>query len=73
MKNFIFKSQLDLQKMFSIKLEAIQSELRHQRTDNVVILAMLNKLVTNQNLQTQVDEYFDQSEDTPEHEDKEPD
>ncbi len=59
MTNFIFKSQ-GLIKNVYIKLETIQAELRHQRSDNVVILSLLSKLVTNANLQKQVDEYFDE-------------
>ncbi len=58
MTNFIFKSQGTF-KTICNKLEIIQSELRHQRSDNVQILHMLNKLVTDQNLQKQVDEYFE--------------
>ncbi len=69
MTNFIFKSQGTFKKI-SNKLEMIQSELRHQRQDNQQILYLLNKLIVNNNLQKQVDEYF---EDTPETEDKEPD
>ncbi len=59
MTNFIFKSQ-GLIKNVDNKLQMIQSELRHQRADNVMILHMLNKLVTNANLQKQVDEYFEE-------------
>ncbi len=70
MTNFIFKSQ-GLIKNVDNKLSMILSELRHQRIDNVAILALLNKLVTNANLQTQVDQYFendaeDKAEQVPE-------
>ncbi len=61
MTNFIFKSQGTF-KTICNRLDIIQSELRHQRSDNVQILFMLNKLVTDQNLQKQVDEYFDEDE-----------
>ncbi len=40
------------------KLESIQKELRHQRQDNKDIKLMLNKLLVDKHLQTQVDEYF---------------
>ncbi len=63
MTNFIFKSQ-GLIKNVVNKLEIIQSELRHQRSDNVQILFLLNKLITNANLQKQVDEYFEDEEPT---------
>ncbi len=66
MTNFIFKSQGTFKKI-SNKLEMIQSELRHQRQDNVQILYLLNKLILDKNLQKQVDEYFeDDSKITPE-------
>ncbi len=57
MTNFIFKSS-GLIKNVYIKLEIIQSELRHQRSDNVQILFLLNKLLTNKKLQTQVDDFY---------------
>jgi len=59
MTNFIFKSQ-GLIKNVDNKLAMILSELRHQRQDNQQILFVLHKLVTNANLQKQVDEYFDE-------------
>ncbi len=66
MTNFIFKSQ-GLIKNIANKLEMIQAELRHNRVDNVQILFLLNKLITNANLQKQVDEYFeDTAEPSPE-------
>jgi len=61
MTNFIFKSQ-GLIKNVDNKLGIILSELRHQRSDNVQILYLLNKLLVNKNLQTQVDEYFDEDQ-----------
>ncbi len=62
MTNFIFKSQGTFKKI-SNKLDIIQSELRHQRSDNVQIIYLLNKLLTDKNLQKQVDQYFDQDND----------
>ncbi len=58
MTNFIFKSQ-GLIKNVVNKLEIIQTELRHQRSDNAHIILLLNKLVINAHLQTQVDDYYD--------------
>ncbi len=63
MTNFIFKSQGTFKKI-SNKLEIIQSELRHQRSDNVQILYLLNKLLVNKKLQKQVDDYFEEGEDS---------
>ncbi len=65
MTNFIFKSQ-GLIKNVDNKLGMILSELRHQRSDNVQILFLLNKLCVDKNLQKQVDQYFeDDPEETP--------
>ncbi len=64
MTNFIFKSQGLIKNVYN-KLEVIQTELRHQRSDNVQILFLLNKLITNANLQKQVDEYFSEDETSP--------
>ncbi len=64
MTNFIFKSQGTFKKI-SNKLEIIQSELRHQRSDNVQILFLLNKLLTDKNLQKQVDQYFEDDQTSP--------
>ncbi len=60
MTNFIFKSQGTYKKLCQ-QLVIIQSELRAQRQDNTQILFLLNKLLVNKNLQTQVDEYFKES------------
>ncbi len=60
MTNFIFKSQGTYKKL-CLKLDIMQSELRAQRQDNIQILFLLNKLLVNKNLQTQVDSYFDDS------------
>ncbi len=61
MQNFIFKSHETFKKI-SNKLDIIQSELRHQRQDNVQIIYLLNKLMVNKNLQKQVDDYFTEDE-----------
>ncbi len=61
MTNFIFKSQGTYNKI-SNSLEIIQTELRHQRADNVMILRLLNKLVITSHLQKQVDDFYDDSE-----------
>ncbi len=75
MKNFIFKSEADFHKIIFNKLEIIQSEQRHNRSDISMVLHMLNKLVVNRNLQKQVDDYFDDEETShqTDNEDKEPD
>ncbi len=64
MTNFIFKSQ-GLIKNVDNKLKMILSELRHQRSDNIQILFLLNKLLVNKNLQKQVDQYFEDDETSP--------
>ena len=64
MTNFIFKSQGTYKKLCQ-QLEIIQSELRHQRSDHSVILALLtkieHKIVLEKDLQKQVDDYFDET------------
>ncbi len=64
MTNFIFKSSVrttDLQKI-NQKLLIIQAELRHNRSDNVLILSLLSKLSINSHLQKQVDDYYGNDE-----------
>ncbi len=62
MTNFIFKSaRTDLQKIYQ-KLDMVQSELRHQRQDNIQILYLLNKIINNDKLQKQVDDFYDRPE-----------
>ncbi len=39
----------------------IQSELRHQRNENQVMLGLLTRLFNNSTLQTQVDDYYEDS------------
>ncbi len=64
MKN-LFLSPTGLLKNVFNKLEMVQSELRHQRQDNVQILFLLNKLLVDSRLQKQVDEYFEKDETSP--------
>ncbi len=66
MTNFIFKSANRLIKNSPLtegyimtKLQSIQLELRHQRQGNKDIKLMLDKLLIDKHLQTQVDEYFE--------------
>ncbi len=60
MTNFIFKSANRLIKNVDNKLSIIQTELRHQRSDHVQILFLLNKLLTAKALQKQVDDYYEE-------------
>ncbi len=64
MTNFIFKSSGLIKNVYN-KLDMIQAELRHQRSDNVAILFKLDKLLNQKALQKQVDEYFDDDETSP--------
>ncbi len=59
MTSFIFKSQGTYKKLIN-KLEIIQSELRHQRMEHVMILSILEKLTVDKNLQSQADKYFNE-------------
>ncbi len=64
MKNFIFKSSKDfglIKNVFN-KLDMVLAELRHQRQDSVQILFLLNKILTDKNLQKQVDQYFEEDD-----------
>ncbi len=66
MTNFIFKSQkTSTYKKLVNKLEIIQTELRHQRVEHAKILLLLDKLIVDKHLQTQVDQYFKDTEDGP--------
>ncbi len=60
MTNFIFKSQGTYKKLCQ-QLVIIQTELRHQRADNRQILFMLDKLIVDKNLQTQVEDFYEES------------
>ncbi len=59
MTNFIFKSQGTYKKLV-LKLEIIQSELRHQRVDMSHVLLLLNKMVNDHRLQTQVNDFYNE-------------
>ncbi len=59
MKNFIFKSDADFHKIVFNKLETILGEQRHQRDDLRVITRMIDGLINDDNLQNQVDSYFE--------------
>ncbi len=74
MTNFIFKSANRLSKNSSIdlgildnRLNLIQTEMRHQRSDLRDISRKIDRLLVDKHLQMQVDNYFD-DEDTS-HED----
>ncbi len=68
MKNFIFKSiETDLQKIITIiasELNLLQKNILYitYRTDS--ILKVVNKLENDKGLQKQVDEYFEDDEET---------
>ncbi len=69
MNNFIFKSSKRLIKNSPItldglgrQLDLIQVELRANRADNLDIKRMLNKLLIDKHLQSQVDEYFERDD-----------
>ncbi len=66
MKNFIFKSEADFHKIVFNKLETILTEQRHQRADLQTIQRMIQTLINDDNLQTQVNQYFeDDQKDIP--------
>ncbi len=72
MKNFIFKSPQDFHKIVFNKLDMVLAEQRHARQDLAVILRGLNLVINDAKLQKQVDEYFDDEDntkDTPDAED----
>lgn len=63
MSKFLFKSNnSDFYKNIINKLEVILMEQRHQRSDLSILTGMMNKLINSTNLQKQVDEFFDDSE-----------
>ncbi len=75
MKNFIFKStDADLQKMFQL-LNTIQSNVLYLTWNVDVIRKDLRKVIVDNGLQKQVDEYFEKDETShqTDNEDKEPD
>ncbi len=66
MNNFIFKSPRRLVKNSSINLEILdrrldhmQTEMRHQRSDLRDISRKIDRLLIDKHLQFQVDEYFE--------------
>ncbi len=61
MKNLFLSPNGLLKNVFN-KLDIILAEQRHNRSDIVLVLSLLNKLVVHQNLQKQVDDYFDDDE-----------
>ncbi len=46
------------------KIDFVLSEQRHQRSDLQDIKRMINKLLIDEHLQQQVDEYFDEAEES---------
>ncbi len=84
MNNFIFKSPRRLVKKLSNtpevdlilrRLDIILEQNRNLRQDLVDMRLMINRLLIDKHLQMQVDTYFedDKPEETPEHNDEEPD
>ncbi len=67
MKNFIFKSS-DLNngliKNVFNKLDILLAEQKHQRSDLSILLALSKQVINSLNLQKQVDDYFDEDEDS---------
>ncbi len=62
MKNFIFKSNAsDLQKMFQ-SIETIQKNVLYLTYRLDLVLKKVSELATDQGLQKQVDEYFEEDE-----------
>ncbi len=71
MNNFIFKSPKRLVKNSSInldildrRLELIQREMRHQRSDLHDLSRKIDRLLIDKHLQFQVDEFFEKDEQT---------
>jgi len=62
MTNFIFKSQGTYKKLANM-LTVMLSEQRQQRSDLNEIKFMLDKLLTNKKLQTQVEDFYGTTED----------
>ncbi len=68
MKNFIFKSsEADLQKMFQI-LETLQKNVLYTTHRVDFIIKEIRGQSVNKDLQKQVDEYFDDTQNIPEKE-----
>ncbi len=68
MKNFIFKSQDNstYKKLFQ-SIETIQKNVLYLTYRTDALLKLVNKLVVDKNLQSQVDEFFDDTEDESSH------
>ncbi len=65
MKNFIFKStDADFKKMFQL-IETIQKNVLYLTYRIDTILKNTNKIVVDKNLQSQVDDYFENDETSP--------
>jgi len=62
MKNFIFKSEADFHKIVFNKLDMLLDEQRHQRMDLTIIIRKLTKMEIADDLQKQVDDYFDKDD-----------
>ncbi len=73
MKNFIFKSDADFHKILFNKLEIILRVLKEQRLQLDRMEYLSKKLLIDNKLQKQVDEYFDETSHQTDNEDKEPD
>ncbi len=65
-KGLLEKSSISLE-LLDRRLEFIQTELRHARSDHKEMSLKLDKLLIDKHLQMQVDEYF--TEDSPENAD----
>ncbi len=73
MKNFIFKStDADFKKMFSI-IETIQKNVLYLTYRIDTLLKEVKALTVDKGIQSQVDEYFDETSHQTDTEDKEPD
>ncbi len=73
MKNFIFKSSdADLQKMFQY-LETIQKNVLYLTYRIDTLLKKVNGLTVDKDLQSQVDEFFEETSPQTDTDDKEPD
>ncbi len=57
MTNFIFKSQGTYKKLI-FKLEAVQTELRYQRSEHQIILRQLNLLLNQKEIEDQAGAYY---------------
>ncbi len=64
MKNFIFKSEADFHKIVFNKLDMLLTEQRHQRRDLTTIIRLITGIKIEKDLQKQVDDYFDEDEET---------